>query len=161
MSIVIIINSTISPWTKWPPFHRQHFQMHFHEWKFLYFDSNFTEVCSQGVNRQKVSVGSGNGLAPNRRQAIIWTNADPGLWRKYAALGGDMLSAALSFLLCVWAPREGVSWLAARYNYWLARSRAKGQQVAGQLRPRQLRDIHRMIGKCFLHYCTFVREIHR
>ena len=26
---------------------------------------------------KKVSIGSGNGLAPNRRQAITWTNADP------------------------------------------------------------------------------------
>ena len=34
------------PWTKWPPFPRRHFQIHFHEWKVLYFDSNFTEVCS-------------------------------------------------------------------------------------------------------------------
>ena len=28
-------------------------------------------------------------LAPNRRQAIIWTNADPVHWRIYAALWGD------------------------------------------------------------------------
>ena len=28
----------ISPWTKWPPFCRRYFQMHFCEWKFLYFD---------------------------------------------------------------------------------------------------------------------------
>ena len=28
----------IFPWTKWPLFHRWHFQMHFHEWKVLYFD---------------------------------------------------------------------------------------------------------------------------
>ena len=27
-------------------------QMHFHEWKVLYFDSNFIEVCSQGSNWQ-------------------------------------------------------------------------------------------------------------
>ena len=33
-------------------------------------------------------IGSGNGLAPNRRQAIIWTNADLIHWRIYAALGG-------------------------------------------------------------------------
>ena len=26
------------PWTKWLPFLRQHFQMHFLEWKVLYFD---------------------------------------------------------------------------------------------------------------------------
>ena len=32
-------------------------------------------------------VGLDNGLAPNRRQAIIWTNADPIHWRIYAALG--------------------------------------------------------------------------
>ena len=31
--------------TKWPPFRRWYFQTHFHEWKFLYFDWNFTEVC--------------------------------------------------------------------------------------------------------------------
>ena len=24
--------------TKWPPFSKQHFQMHFHEWKVVYFD---------------------------------------------------------------------------------------------------------------------------
>ena len=34
------------PWTKWPPFHRQYFQMHFHEWKLLYFNWNFTQGCS-------------------------------------------------------------------------------------------------------------------
>ena len=27
----------------------------------------------------------------NRRQAIIWSNADPIRWRIYAALGGDEL----------------------------------------------------------------------
>ena len=63
-----------TPWTKWPPFRRRYFQMHFHEWKLLYFYQNFAEVCS---NWQYPSSGSGNGLTPNRRQAIIWTNADP------------------------------------------------------------------------------------
>ena len=38
------------PWTKWLPFHRPHFQLHFLEWKVLYFDSNFTGVCSKGSN---------------------------------------------------------------------------------------------------------------
>ena len=36
----------------------------------------FTEVCSYGSNCQKFSVGSDNGLAPNRQQAIIWINVD-------------------------------------------------------------------------------------
>ena len=34
---------------------------------------------------------SDNGMAPNRRQVIIWTNADLIHWRIYAALGGDEL----------------------------------------------------------------------
>ena len=33
-------------WTKWSPFRRWCFQVHFREWKGLYFDYNFTEVCS-------------------------------------------------------------------------------------------------------------------
>ena len=41
---VLNVLLTHLPWTKWLPFRRQHFQMHFHEWKLLYFDSNFTEV---------------------------------------------------------------------------------------------------------------------
>ena len=34
----------------------------------------------QGSNWQEVSIGSGNGLVPNRRQAIAWTNSDPVHW---------------------------------------------------------------------------------
>ena len=48
---------------------------------------------------------SNNGLAPNRRQAIIWTNADLIHWRIYAPYGGDQLSIELvdiidSYLVC-------------------------------------------------------------
>ena len=32
--------------TKWSTFRRRPFQMHFLQWKYLNFDSNFTEVCS-------------------------------------------------------------------------------------------------------------------
>ena len=39
----------------------------------------------------KASIGSGNGLVPNRRQAIAWTNDDPVHWHIYAALGGNEL----------------------------------------------------------------------
>ena len=38
-----------------------------------------------------VSIGSDNGLAPSRRQPIIWTNGDPFDRRIYVALGGDEL----------------------------------------------------------------------
>ena len=44
-----------------------------------------------GVQSQWASIGLGNGLAPNRQQAITWTNDDPVHWRTYAALGGDEL----------------------------------------------------------------------
>ena len=37
-------------WTKWPAFRRRYFQMYFSERKALYFDWNFTEVCSEGSN---------------------------------------------------------------------------------------------------------------
>ena len=40
----------------------------------------------------KGGVGLGNDLVPNRRQAIIWTIADPVHRRIYSSLGGDELS---------------------------------------------------------------------
>ena len=41
------------------------------------------------ITQQLFRFGSDNGLSPNRRQAIIWTNFYPIHWRIYAALGGD------------------------------------------------------------------------
>ena len=41
----------------------------------------------KGPIDKQVNIGSGNGLAPDRRQAIIWTNVDQVHWRTYAALG--------------------------------------------------------------------------
>ena len=35
---------------KWLTFSRQHFEMHFLEWKCMNFDKDFTEVCSWGSN---------------------------------------------------------------------------------------------------------------
>ena len=81
----------ISPWTKLPPFRRRYFHIHIREWKILCFDWNFTEVCSLGSNWQCTSIGLDNGLAPNRRQVIIWTNAGLIYWPIYAAPGGDEL----------------------------------------------------------------------
>ena len=53
--------------TKWPPFSRWHFRMHFLEWRCKNFDWDFTEVCSQGPNQQYSSIVSDNGLVPARR----------------------------------------------------------------------------------------------
>ena len=56
----------------------------------------FAEVCSLESNWQTNSTGLYIGLAPNRRQAIIWTNVRPILWRIYAALVGDELTLKLN-----------------------------------------------------------------
>ena len=37
-------------------------------------------------------MGFNNGFAPNKWQAIIWTNADPIHWSVYVAQGGDELT---------------------------------------------------------------------
>ena len=52
----------------------------------LYLDQNFTEFCPQASNRQWPSIGLDNSLVPNRRQAIIWTNADPIHWIIYVTI---------------------------------------------------------------------------
>ena len=52
------------------------------------FDQNFSEIYCLWSNWQQPRTGLDNGLATNRRQAIIWTNADPIHWRIYAAPGG-------------------------------------------------------------------------
>ena len=40
----------------------------------------------------KSSIVLDNGLAPNKRQAISWINAEPIHWRIYATLRGDELN---------------------------------------------------------------------
>ena len=60
--------------------------MHFLEWKCSYFYSNFTEILRS--NYEQASIVSGNGLAPNRRRAITWSNGGPFHWRINAS--GDL-----------------------------------------------------------------------
>ena len=38
------------------------------------FRLKFHRICSSMSNKQYPTIGSDNGLAPTRRQAIIWTN---------------------------------------------------------------------------------------
>ena len=61
--------------------------------KQFYFDSNLFLK----VQLTKISFGEGNGLAPNRRQAITCTKAGPFYRRIYAALGGDGVITWLTF----------------------------------------------------------------
>ena len=45
---------------------------------------NFIEVGPKSHIGQQFNIGSGNGLAPYRRQVITWTNGDPIHWPIYA-----------------------------------------------------------------------------
>ena len=72
-----------------------HFQTHFLEWKLLHFYSNFIAICSQASKYQYVSIGSDDGLAPNRRQAITWTNTGPVYWCIYVSFSLNELTGAV------------------------------------------------------------------
>ena len=63
----------------------------------------------KGPIDKKVSVGSGNGLAPTRRQAITWTNTEPFHWRIYAALGGYALIKSLIVPNILWSYAAQIS----------------------------------------------------
>ena len=85
--------------TKWLTFFR-HFQMHFLEWKYMFeFWVQFDWICSLESNWQKYSIGWDNGLAPNRRQAIIWTNNCLG-----ASLGLNEIIQGSPFLKIITCP---------------------------------------------------------
>ena len=72
--------------------HRRHFQMRFLKWKCMIFDWNFSGDCSWGSNWQYSCIGSDNGLAPNRCQAIIWTNDGIVYWCIYVSLSLNELT---------------------------------------------------------------------
>ena len=77
--------------TKCRHFRDDIFKYIFFEWKLSYFDSDFTEICSQWSNWQYSTIGSDNSLAPNRRPPIIWTNDVLVYWRTYASFGLNRL----------------------------------------------------------------------
>ena len=49
------------------------------------------KISLKFVSKGPIDNNPDNGLAPRRRQAIIWTNAELIHWRIYGALGGDEL----------------------------------------------------------------------
>ena len=75
---------------------------------FVNSDSSFTEICSQASHWKLAGICLAYGLAPNRRQAITCTNADPVHWRLYATQGGTALKGKtpcrlpLIFNFCSW-----------------------------------------------------------
>ena len=54
---------------------RQHFQLtlFYQSDCILYLDLDITAICSHMSSYQYNNIGSNDGLAPNRPQAIIWT----------------------------------------------------------------------------------------
>ena len=70
------------------------------------------------------SIGLDNGLASNRRQAIIWTNANPIHWRIYAALEGDVLKSEHNWStsenpLHDYGPATEYSMMCVRFVTWI------------------------------------------
>ena len=55
--------------------------------KMLTFDSYFTKVSSYVSKWHYISFSIDNGLVPNSRQAIIWTNGDIGYSPIYMYMG--------------------------------------------------------------------------
>ena len=72
--------SEIEAWKKSPTLADDFFICMFFIKSFIHFYYIFTEICAQWSKWQKVMIGLGNGLAPNRRQAITLTNDDRFLW---------------------------------------------------------------------------------
>ena len=88
-NLVITVSVNVLTWQNGRHLGRRHFQLHFLESKRFNSYSKFTEICSYESNWQYTSIGSDNGLAPNRPQSITWTNDDLVHWRIYVALGRD------------------------------------------------------------------------
>ena len=63
-------------------------------WMEMFWFPLIFQVYSEGSNWQYISIGLDNGLAPNRRQAIIWTNDGLIYWCIYASLGLNELRFA-------------------------------------------------------------------
>ena len=63
------------------------------------FDKISLKFVPKGLINDNPALVSDNGLAPNRRQAIIWINADSMHWHIYAAQGRDGLKWALKHIL--------------------------------------------------------------
>ena len=87
-------------WDKMVAILQTTFWMHFLEWKSLYFNSNFTEMCSQQPKCQYAGIGSENGVVPNRQQAIIWTKGALVYMRHLALMSLESELCITASLLC-------------------------------------------------------------
>ena len=69
-------SNTAKPEQKWSAFRRRHFQLHLLERTFCILISL---IFFLRIQCPLVSIDSGNGLAPDRRQATTWNNDDQSL----------------------------------------------------------------------------------
>ena len=77
---------------KCQPFSRQHFQMDFFKTKCIILIKISLKFVPSGSINNIPALVPDNGLAPVRRQAIIWTNDGLDYWHKYASLGLNVLT---------------------------------------------------------------------
>ena len=86
--------------TKWPSFSRRHFKsilLNENIWISITISLKF--VSKGPIDNKSALHSSDNGLAPNRRQVIIWTNGDLNYWHTYiyASIGiGELWVNSLS-----------------------------------------------------------------
>ena len=74
------VNSPPPPWTQWPPIWQTTFSNAFSSMKSFVFRFKIQGSLFLWVQIIYASIGLDNGLAPNRRLAIFWTNVDPIHW---------------------------------------------------------------------------------
>ena len=104
-------------------------------------------------NWQKGGIGSGNGLAPNRRQTITWTYADPVHWRIYAALGVTELKLHNPIVigLGLWSSLPGCCWGAVKLPplaTWSGQGAKWPTKPAFKCTPTHQQRPHRARKKC-------------
>ena len=115
------------------------------------FNSNLTEICSLGSNQQQSSIGSDNGLALIRQQAIIWANDGLAYWCIYRSLGLNELTDDDE------DPRQGTTLLLA---WWLRASNIFVRATEGILQEVMHISVHTSMSpnlmSCFAIWCQLV-----
>ena len=68
----------------------------FYEWKVLYPNLNFTEICSEVSNWQQISIASGNGSSPNRHHYLnrCWSSS----WMHVCSTRGKWVKQTFSLI---------------------------------------------------------------
>ena len=97
----------LNPWaplTLWGPYKmttilQPMYSNAFFQWKLLYFDSNFSKICSHWLNYQNSSIALDDSLAIQWQQAIMWTNDGLVYWCTYASLSLQYLTNAFNLIL--------------------------------------------------------------